>query len=340
MAASVPCLNTAISGGYDSRLILALCLEIGATTRLHVYGRPDDADVRIARAIADALRLDVTHADKSAARQGPGCFEDNVLKFDGTPPDGIADDGADLATRIDAFADGALALNGGGGEILRDFYDLPDRRYTTRQVLAAFHRQFDARALPPAHDLNTYLDALAAKAQRAIGARAEDLSRTEIELLYGALRCRYWMGRNNSINNRFGAFVTPFIDAGLVADALRIPMAAKRLGRFEAALIRRAHPRLAGLPSAYGHAFDQAPSLGHVLDEWGALVRPTWLRGRMHRVKWAMRPRTMPPPPAPLDLDLPFMRRLLRLDHVTDDAQWRRVWALEYLFGKVDARLD
>ncbi|MBM3584145.1 MAG: hypothetical protein FJX36_06850 [Alphaproteobacteria bacterium] len=71
-------------------------------------------------------------------------------------------------------------------------------------MLAAFHRQFDARALPCDYGLDMYLGALAAKARRTVGAKAEDLSRGEIELLYGALRCRYWMGRNNSINNRFG----------------------------------------------------------------------------------------------------------------------------------------
>jgi len=91
MAGSAPCLNTAISGDYDSRQTLTLCLAVGATPRLHVYGRPYDADVRIAWTIADALGLEVMHADKSAASQELGRFAENALMFDGTPPDGVAD---------------------------------------------------------------------------------------------------------------------------------------------------------------------------------------------------------------------------------------------------------
>jgi asparagine synthase (glutamine-hydrolysing) len=149
------------------------------------------------------------------------------------------------------------------------------------------------------------------------------------------------MGRNNSVSNRFGPFVTPLIDAGLAAAALRVPLRFKRFGLFEAALIRAAHPRLASLPSAYGHDFARPPGLAHRLTELGALVRPTWLRSRTHVIKRALGGRAPAPATPPmLDPALPIMRRYVRLERVTDEAQLRRVWTLEYLFAHVGARDD
>jgi len=111
---------TALSGGYDSRLMLALLRDAGARPRVHVYGRADSADVRIAKAIAAGEGLALEHIDKGAARPPrPDAFAAqltrNLLGFDGYPADGIFDDGGDLATRQARCAHGEVMLNGGGG---------------------------------------------------------------------------------------------------------------------------------------------------------------------------------------------------------------------------------
>ena len=58
-------IDTAISGGYDSRLILALLRARGVRPRLHVYGSDADSDVRIARQICAGEGLTLEHIDKS-----------------------------------------------------------------------------------------------------------------------------------------------------------------------------------------------------------------------------------------------------------------------------------
>jgi asparagine synthase (glutamine-hydrolysing) len=63
------------------------------------------------------------------------------------------------------------------------------------------------------------------------------------------------MGRNNSVNNKIGFALTPFITQSLIERALRLPLRQKNTGRFEARLIREINPRLAAYPSAYGHSF-------------------------------------------------------------------------------------
>jgi hypothetical protein len=47
----------ALSGGYDSRLILAMLRRHGIRPRVYVYGPPGDKDVSLARAIAEGGRL-------------------------------------------------------------------------------------------------------------------------------------------------------------------------------------------------------------------------------------------------------------------------------------------
>ena len=154
------CIDTAISGGYDSRLILALLRARGVRPRLHVYGTDRDPDVRIAKQICAGEGLKLEHVDKSRLRFTPedraDAIERNYLYFDGYPIDGIFDSGIDLATRATRMSDGHLLLNGGGGEIFRNFYYLADRDYRIRELLYAFYSSFDPADCSEAFDESEY----------------------------------------------------------------------------------------------------------------------------------------------------------------------------------------
>lgn len=65
-----------------------------------------------------------------------------MLSFDGLPNDDIYNRGADRRTRLQQTADGSIALNGGGGKIFRDHFDLPDRTFTVRYIVRTFYRGF------------------------------------------------------------------------------------------------------------------------------------------------------------------------------------------------------
>ena len=58
-------IDTALSGGYDSRLTLALLQSHGVSPSIHVYGSETDADVRIAKEIAAHEGFTLEHQDKS-----------------------------------------------------------------------------------------------------------------------------------------------------------------------------------------------------------------------------------------------------------------------------------
>jgi hypothetical protein len=337
-------IDTALSGGYDSRLVLALLREQGISPRVHVYGRPDDPDVSVAKRIAEGEGFALAHVDKSRRPMPPpdafaAVVAENFRTFDGYPPDGIFDGGADAATRRQRMAAGVLAVNGGGGEIFRNFFYLPDRSFTVRRLLHAFFSQFDPRICSPAFDEEDYLRNLDLAIRDLLGLRDERLSRVEIELLYAYFRCGFWMGRNNSLNNRFGAFVTPFIAPSLIDRAAAVPLRLKNHGRLEARLVAAADPALAAYPSVYGESFDRPPARARVVKDYVTLLRPVALR----RISYRLQNRLRRPAPLPrflqkdylarvLDPSFPEMRRYFVIERVGSPALMNRLSTLEYLF--------
>jgi len=341
-------IDTALSGGYDSRLILAILRDRGANPRLHVYGGPGDEDVQLARRIAEGEGLNLLHVDKTHAKAAseaatPAIVARNLDLLDAYPVDGIFDNGADVATRVDRATGGAIALNGGGGEIFRNYFYLPDRALSLNEFIWTFYSQFDPSSATDAFREDDYMNGLAAAVQNALGSKMQRLSRRDVELLYPAFRCRYWTGRNTSVNNRFGWALTPFVERPTVASAIDVPIAFKNHGRFEAALIQAFSPSLARYPSAYGHDFAGGLPLKRRLKDQLTLLRPPLLRRYAFRIK----ARTQPPAKdgadrswqAVIDPSFPLMRQFFRIDRVRERGQFLRICTLEFLFSRSSVAL-
>jgi asparagine synthase (glutamine-hydrolysing) len=298
--------NCALSGGFDSRLIVAGLLASGTRPHLFVYGSPGTSDVRIASEVATSQRLALDVIDKDVlerARREPDLADivANTLFFDGLPNDGVLDSGVDRDTRLRQCADGAIALNGGGGEILRNFFHLPDRSFTSLDVVRAFYRGFDAGVFRRRSGLNDYQESLAASIDASISAaglpsanRSGRYSREQIELVYPLFRCHHWMGLNNSVAVRYGQVATPLVDLTLVRDACLLPLRWKNAGRFEARLIAALHPSIASAPSAYGFSFDKGPGFRGHANEWATLCRPVSARPMISAARRALRDARVP----------------------------------------------
>jgi asparagine synthase (glutamine-hydrolysing) len=337
--------DTALSGGYDSRLILAMLRDQGLSPSVHVYGQASDADVQVAKRIADGERFHLEHVDKSGTEMlSVAAFaeqvERNRLAFDGYPGAGILEGAADLKTREERAEHGQLALNGGGGEIFRNFFYLLQGRYSARQLIWAFYNRYDPAMCQRRFDESRYLDALEAKVRSVVARPRGALRRTEVEYLYPAFRCRFWMGRNASINNRIGWALTPFMDPELVRTALAVPLAHKNHGRLEAAMIRHVAPRLAAYPSDYGHAFDGPVPAKRIVKDYLTLLRPPSLRRFTYRLRHAKaRPREGYLADSYVQAVLPrgFERlsRFFRVDRVHDPLAYSRICTLEYVFDRL-----
>ncbi len=336
--------NCALSGGYDSRLILGLLLEQGAAPNLFVYGRDTDDDVGVAKTIAAGEGLDLFTLDRSTRdRCGPEAFPEQVRRnfygSDGGSYGGLFNWDSESSEVRRRTADGRACLNGGGGEVFRNFFYLPNRRFTMRQLLWSFYGQFEPRWTTAEFDEDSHFAALESKVAETLGDSNPNLERHVIEWLYPHFRCRSWVAKEMQFGNRAGTQLNPFLDDRISQWAGSLSIDLKDLGRFEAELIRRVNPRLAAYLSAYGHSFTADPPWPYRV----AYQLGQWRSPRLRRVMFRLRARTRrgrhqfhgygaPAYIHSLFGDQPCgMSRLFRLERVGSDAQWHRIWALEYL---------
>ena len=344
-------IDTALSGGYDSRLTLALLLEQGVRPKVHVYGNKADLDVLVAKKIDAKESLGLAHVDKSQYSQPsvgefPNTVEANFLGFDGCPTDGIFNNGADLVTRKERCANGELMLNGGGGEVFRNFFYLRNRPFTVRQLLWTFYSRFDPSVCSDRFSEEEYHSTLANKVKSVLGTGQDLLTRAQIEAIYPMFRCRYWMGRNNAVNNRFGSALTPFIDYAIVRNAVTIPLFEKYFGEFEARLIRAVSPTLAAHKSAYGHNFAEQTPWKRKVSESLVYARPP----RLRRYSYRLQLRSVEGKPlgllseeyrrSVLQDDCQFLNEFFNVADVRDLTHFNRICTLEYLLQRYASKVD
>jgi len=251
--------TAALSGGYDSRLMLAILRKLGYSPHLYVYGSPAHEDVRVAKAIANGEKLALEHVDKSAhprpaLADWPALLERDFHFFDGLKATGVFDNGSDHLTRVDRARKGELQLNGAGGEIYREIWNLPNRSLSIRRFLQVRYDTGDYGFCTGAFDAGSFFDALARKVHALLNTSRRRISRREVEMLFPRLR-NIFAASNTTINNQIGPSLLPYMEPRFVDESYEIPIKYKDYGRFNAALIRSLDPSLASYQSAYGINF-------------------------------------------------------------------------------------
>jgi len=341
----------ALSGGYDSRLMLACLRRHGARPRVYVYGSAPERDVRLASEIAREEGFPLAVIDKNDQPMiPPGQFAEvahrNFLAADGYGYGGIFQNDAEIAESARRVRGNAIAFNGGGGEIFRNFFYLPDRRYTIREFLWSFYSQFDPAVCTPVFDAARYYDGLERKIMDLLGTDEPLLARPTVEWLYHSFRCRAWDGKVDSIAARYGFTAMPYLERSITEHASTLRLSWKNHGAYEAELICRADRRLARYRSTYGHDFAAPPPLSRRIADYATYVRPPWLRRYTYRLRYVRRP----PGDWPGYLAKPYretvlpggahiLSRLFRLGRIGDEAQFARILSLEYALRRFGSRV-
>ena len=343
-----------LSGGMDSRLVLAALRAQGCRPGIFVYGGPGDADVEIARAIGKAEGFEVAALDKEAHRVTPDQFpeivERNFHEYDALPNYGeLFENGMNAAARDARHEGGALSASGGCGEIYRNFFFLPDRPVSAATVARSFFARFAPGDTTGRFDSGAFLRAIEDKILFALGRPGErgKLPRGLIEQAYPRVRCRSAFGREISLESRFGPYLMPFLDHRVVAEAMTLPIRLKNAGRFEAMLIEAIDPVLARYPSAYGHDFATPPGVKHRFAEWSTRIRPAWVRRHSYALRRRLRPvadehgglLSQDYLSRVVDTDYPAMRRFFNVERINDSGLMRRIACLEYLAAHLGGRL-
>lgn len=342
-------IRTALSGGYDSRLMLALLKDSGSTPGIYVYGSDDSPDVVVARTIAEGEDFPLDHIDKGnypvpKVQDYTKTVEDNFYGLDGLPGEGIFDFGANMDTRRTRSSHGYMIFNGGGGEIFRNFFYLPEfslsgGKFTISDLISSFYSRYSCDFCQDNFNEQQYRDALHDKIKVALMVSTDRLSRGQVEYVYPAFRLRYWTARDNNNNSRLGPYLTPFISYTLIKKALTIPLKFKNHGIFQAELIKAVSPELAAYMSDYGHSFDRKIPAKVKFRSYLTYYRPPSLRRYSYALQHRMRKLTLPKTLSPEYLDplfkngQPHMSQYFKINKIRDAALLGRILTLEYLFS-------
>jgi hypothetical protein len=340
-------LRISFSSGFDSRLILAGLTAAGLRPGLFVYGRDGDADVEIARQVAEGEKLKLDVIDKSRMDIGDSAVSPtrqtaDVVLFDAWKVDGIFDDGSDALDRRRRHEQGRIPLNGSLGEIYRNFFYIPDRPLALKDVVDSFFSGYAPAATTASFRRADYTVDLIRAFQTELGCDDERVSRSQVESLYPLVRGRYWTGRDVNLNLRFGRMFFPFMQAHLIEGTAEIPICFKNYGRLEARIIERLAPSVARYPSGYGYRFCDPPPLRHRAKSWLTLFRPPCLRRYSYRLRFT-KPRSLPPflmrgfLDKLMDGSMPYTRRYFHLERVHDPDAFNRIATMEYIFQKYGA---
>jgi hypothetical protein len=341
----------ALSGGYDSRLILAYLRRHGMKPSVYVYGSARERDVLVAQEIArgEGFPLDVIDKDDRPIIPPMEFIEtahSNFLAADGYDYAGIFHNGAETEESARRVLGDTIAINGGGGEIFRNFFYLLDRGYTIREILWSFYSRFDPATCTAVFDSESYYCALERKVMDLLGTDERWLPRPTVEWLYHSFRCRAWDGKVDSIASRYGFTAMPYLERSITQHASALPLHWKNHGGYEAELIRRIDSRLAGYRSIYGHDFSRSPPPSRRLSDYWTYLRPPWLRRYTYRLRHFRRSGdwpgylALPYREAVLPGGAVILRRLLQIEHVVDHAQYARILSLEYALRQFGNRVN
>jgi len=274
-------MTAALSGGYDSRLMLALQRRVGVVPAVYVYGDEQSIDVRVARRLCagEGIALDVVDMD-SLPRPDPASLPAQLARnhyfYDGHPYVGSFASGADIALRERRVRERRLQLNGAVAEVLRVFFNMPapvDAVRLCRHSFALGETDF----LTDRFDRDAYYARMGAKARAMAGAGGARLSRQHLEALFQPSRLTA-VATTTSLSNQLSPALLPYSEPRFGLWAPDLPLRHKRFGRLEAAIIRRLDPALAAYPSQYGHPFTELPPLRSRLRELAVYYTPLSLR--------------------------------------------------------------
>jgi hypothetical protein len=348
IAGAFPAVRTALSGGYDTRLMLAVLLKLGNQPHLHVNGTPNSPDVRCAKAIAKGMGmpLEVVHFYE-AYDLSPSAYHDFIMNrfyvFDGLGGIGVFDQYSDLEYRLSHLEPNSVFLHGGGGEIYREVWNVPALPISLDAFILAQHDRIGIGGIFNGYSKKAYLNHMKQRTMEALGKKDERFSRQDVEQL--------GRSRLNSLSFTITAFqqlypfLKPFCEYDIMESSLEIPLRFKFWGKFQQDLIRLFDARLASFLSAYGYAFDQKAPLKYKLKEWMVTYAPLRLRPYLRKLK---KSRKLPVKQFGVNLLAPAIVAALlpgkaeriapyvKMENIADDLIRSRALTLELLFRKLE----
>lgn len=275
-----------VTGGKDSRAVLALCLAGGLRDRLSLVtrGRPDHPDVAVAERLAGAIG--VPHR-REPPRVGDGSADIDVEAFvERLAVHAYQTDGAmggwDLL--IGEAIGRATALTGHMGEVLKASVKRPSSGEADALAMIRAMGPFDPLGLLRPEPVAAMIEDIRRQADDALGEGAEagDLP----DLFYYRNRVPNWLGGIRGVRSHEAQPIMPLGAPALQALAFRLTPAERAAELVHFRIVRDCAPELLAAPFAHqrwSSALPGAPDVAPLLAPAGAPLFGNWQWSLNHR---------------------------------------------------------
>ena len=246
-----------LTGGYDSRSLVAAFVGAGVRCTTVVSGPPESADVVISRSLAQMLGLPHLHNEPRQQISFDELQKSLALtdgEYDLVEYAQIRENHCRLAPRFE------ISINGSFGEVARGYWWellLPrlgargplDARKVARLRYGA--QPFDASIFPPADRLDVVAH-FAGVIERTNAGLAGFPNTFQMDHAYLMMRMQRWQGRIASSTNQIWPCLSPFLFRSVLETMLRT----RALLRWRSLLVRkmlaRFQPEMAAYPLEHG----------------------------------------------------------------------------------------
>lgn len=266
-----------LSGGYDSRLVLALSKGLPQPLTIHTHLTKGvgshEADKLIVPEMAGICGsewqiVETTSMEEKSEDELAAVLADGLYYFDGRNSHNMGAFSETYTRRykMRTLGDRRMSLNGLGGEMYRNYYFASRRRFSFRQfMLNKVYYDQAVFAVPGRRLFDEMHECIVRKMADTIGIEfTGSIDQLALKRYYSEIRMPDCDGINNNAHNQLAFFLTPFIEWRVVREAYKALPYIGRTGTFQAALIRRQDENLADVTSHYGFPLSQE-RLSHVL---------------------------------------------------------------------------
>lgn len=253
-----------ISSGYDSRLLLAAIMNIGLENgQLHTHAISQLSVHSFDRKVAEELaakaniNLKVVETRKFTSLTGSdldASMKANLDTFQGRNSHnmGALTQTYTLAYKREVLGDKRISLNGLGGEIFRNYYNL-SASFSLRPFMQNLLFYKFSSALVGPKIIEEVMDEFVERASSILGSKPDwKNTRVWVRRYYSQIRMPHGDAANHNAYNKHVRFLTPFIEPAILNSAFKIDNHLGTGGDFEGQMIAKLNNELALIRTHYG----------------------------------------------------------------------------------------
>lgn len=253
-----------ISSGYDSRLLLAAITNLGLENgQLHTHAIAELSVHSFDRKVAEELgskvnmNLKVVETRKFTSLIGSdldASMKANLNTFQGRNSHnmGALTQTYTVAYKREVLGDKRISLNGLGGEIFRNYYNLPTG-FSLRPFMQNLLFYKFSSALVGPRIIEELMDEFVERVSSILESKPDKKNtRAWVRRYYSQIRMPHGDAANHNAYNKHVRFLTPFIEPAILNSAFNIDNHLGIGGDFEGAMIAMLNNELALIRTHYG----------------------------------------------------------------------------------------